>query len=400
MAERRDLDWLLAPRRVFVLLAAMLAITLFVAPWPTREDSGGALTSFVASPAGARGFYEILDRLGHTVERRLTPMRDTLDTRALYVILEPSIPLTASEVHRLLETVRAGARLLTVPALGSRLADSLGVRRVPVLPEGTAGDGGRFGRRDSSAAFGPGWVRWVLRAPGPQDDDIAATFVPAADATTILWLNTRRGQEPMVVGLPYGRGRVLVAAEPGLFRNSTLRQEGGAVRAVRIVEWLTDGEGGPLVFDEYHHGYGAHASVLREARRALTDTTAGRLVLQIAVAGLVLLLAVGVRPIRPRPRIRIERRSPLEHVGALARAYAAVRATPRAAGLLVRGLQRRHRGPRHGGDELSYLRAIGRKDPAVQADVERISKAIADEESIPAAEVSASVFRIERALRP
>jgi hypothetical protein len=295
MAERRDLDWLLAPRRVFVLLAAMLAITLFVAPWPTREDSGGALTSFVASPAGARGFYEILDRLGHTVERRLTPMRDTLDTRALYVILEPSIPLTASEVHRLLETVRAGARLLTVPALGSRLADSLGVRRVPVLPEGTAGDGGRFGRRDSSAAFGPGWVRWVLRAPGPQDDDIAATFVPAADATTILWLNTRRGQEPMVVGLPYGRGRVLVAAEPGLFRNSTLRQEGGAVRAVRIVEWLTDGEGGPLVFDEYHHGYGAHASVLREARRALTDTTAGRLVLQIAVAGLVLLLAVGVR---------------------------------------------------------------------------------------------------------
>ena len=79
---------------------------------------------------------------------------------------------------------------------------------------------------------------------------------------------------------------------------------------------------GRIVFDEYHHGFGTHANTRAVTVRALTRTGAGRTVLQLALAGLLLLLALGVRPVKPQPRHSIERRSALEHVGALARAYA------------------------------------------------------------------------------
>jgi hypothetical protein len=399
VAERGRLDRLLAPRRVFLLLAAAILVTALFTPLPSDEDQAGSLSSYVASPAGARGFYELLERLGRNVDRRVEPMRQALDRDVIYLILEPGIPLTASEVHRLLEAVRSGAKLLTVPELQGRLADSLGVSRAPVLPQAaaTAGENRRvFVSPDSTRTFGPGWVRWVLRPAGEHVD--GAVYVPPDGATTLLLLDTEHGREPMVVGMPLGQGRIIMAAEPGLFRNSTLRNDPGAIRAVRYVEWLSTAQGDAIVFDEYHHGHGTHANVLREASRALTETAPGRVVLQAAVAGLLLLLAVGARPIRPAPRARIERRSPLEHVGALARAYAAVQASARSARLLVRGLQRRHHGTR-AGDEMAWLRAVGRQTPDVQGDVERLRGVMeGTTHTVSATQVVASVARIERAL--
>jgi hypothetical protein len=123
------------------------------------------------------------------------------------------------------------------------------------------------------------------------------------------------------------------------------------------------------VFDEYHQGFGRHASAMRVARRALLRTPPGRVALQLAAAALLLLIAVAVRPIRPRPRQRIERRSPLEHVTALARAYREVRATDRATRLLVRGVRRRHGGQPSRLDEPAWLRALAERHPVVARDV-------------------------------
>jgi hypothetical protein len=369
MAERA-VDRLLTPGRVFGALGVLILLVILLVPWPDA-DEGPALSSYSAVPAGGRGLYEVLERLGFRTERRLVPLREAVSSDPVYLVLGAPVGYTAVEAHRLLEAVRAGAGLFVIPEPGTRLADSLGLTWAVELP-----------RRDSLGMqrIGPGWVRQVLRRV---DDDRV----------------TDEGVEPVIVGLPMGRGRLVVAADPELFRNSEVRLGAPAERVVRLVEWLQDGDAARrIVFDEYHHGYGTHADPAAVARRALVTTPAGRTVLQVGCAVLVLLLALGVRPIRPRPRIRIERRSPLEHVGALARAYGAVNAEQRAAHLLVRGLLRRHGGLRAGRDEAAYLHSIAERKPGVAGEVEQVLRARTDGPVMPIAELGTAIQRIERAI--
>jgi hypothetical protein len=128
----------------------------------------------------------------------------------------------------------------------------------------------------------------------------------------------------------------------------------------------------PVIFDEYHHGLGNHGNALRAIRGALFDTPVGRAGLQLLVAGLVLLLALGARPIAARPRMRLERRSPLEHVGALSRAYMQKGATRLAARRLVHGIRRRHGTAARTGDDDAYLRRLAERYPALTPPVTRL----------------------------
>src|SRR5690606_14063328 len=127
----------------------------------------------------------------------------------------------------------------------------------------------------------------------------------------------------------------------------------------------------------------------------------GRMLLQIGAAGLLLLVAVGARPVRPRPPTRIERRSPLEHVHALARAYEAVGLVVRAARLLGRGLRRRHGGHGAPRDEVAYLNALALRHPALAADIATVAAALDRDRTTPdAAAVAAAIHNIERTMDP
>ena len=131
-----------------------------------------------------------------------------------------------------------------------------------------------------------------------------------------------------------------------------------------------------MEFDEYHHGAGRHASVVRVVKRALAETPIGHASLQWMAAGLVLLLALGARPIPPRPRMKVERRSPFEHVGALSRAYAQIGATRLAARRLARGVKRRHGAANKSEDDAAYLRRLAIRHPSLAPSVERIVAAM------------------------
>jgi hypothetical protein len=117
---------------------------------------------------------------------------------------------------------------------------------------------------------------------------------------------------------------------------------------------------------------GRHASVIGAMKRALANTPVGHVALQVMLAGLVLLIALGARPIPPRPRMRVERRSPFEHVGALARAYSQIGATRLAARRLVRGLRRRHGAGNRVEDDAAFLRRLTIRHPALRPNVERL----------------------------
>jgi hypothetical protein len=179
-------------------------------------------------------------------------------------------------------------------------------------------------------------------------------------------------RRPAVLGLPLGRGRVIAMADPWIVRNQLLDEDELVLLPERMLEWTAPSPKARIVFDEYHHGMGRHASVIAAMQRALGDTPVGRAGLQVMLAGLVLLIALGTRPIAPRARMRVERRSPFEHVGALARAYSQVGATRLAARRLVRGLRRRHGGGNRVEDDAAFLRRVAVRHTTLRPNVERL----------------------------
>ena len=154
------------------------------------------------------------------------------------------------------------------------------------------------------------------------------------------------GPRPAIVGMAFGAGRVVIASDPDVLRNDALRNCGYGldVAVADALRYMTLGgvsERRTIVFDEFHQGGAARSGMTRLMREYLVETPSGRTLLQICLAGLVLLIAMIPRVLPPREDQTLARRSPLEHVDALARAYAQVGATRTGALRLVRGLQRR-----------------------------------------------------------
>ncbi|HET7456802.1 MAG TPA: hypothetical protein VFJ74_04040 [Gemmatimonadaceae bacterium] len=222
------------------------------------------------------------------------------------------------------------------------------------------------------------------------EDSIALRGSARADSDAAPLDTVQR--EPAAIGFPLGRGRVVVVADPDWLRNDVLRvcRWNAGVTAVRMLEYLRAGRpaaGARLVFDEFHQGYGRHPSTLGAIGRALTSNGPGRALLQALAAALLLLATAGARALPPRSRARLERRSPLEHVGALSRAYAQVGATRLATRRLVRGVRRRHgatgavaarlvrAGQTSEGDD-EFLAAVADRYPAVAADVQLVREAL------------------------
>lgn len=390
MAERRTL---LRPRVVLGVAAVLVVLAMLLTPQATEQR--GALSSYSSAPGGARGVHDAARRAGWTVERRTTPIAGALDTTAVYAMLDGAEAPTAGEVRVLLDAVRAGAGLLFVVRPGDPLTDSLGFAR--------SREGAAIVRRDS--VFCPdslnrrGLITWL-------DDDAYSwwldTIPGAAARTFVTALEQRRLRTPRIVrgpgadddvvsttdtiprpasvGVPLGRGRVVAIADPDLLRNDVLRvcEWGAGVAALAALDWLADGRARRLVFSEFHHGHGVHGNPVKASVRALFVTAPGRAALAVGAAGLVLLAAVGRRAIAPVGVPRVERRSPLEHVGALARAYEQVGATRTVARRLVRGLRRRHAVGRRT-DDLAFLDGVAQRRPAIAADARRLQGALADD---------------------
>lgn len=384
-AARAQQRWYLRPRTAFPVLAAIVIVVAVITPEATQGRSGDArLSTYSSSSLGARGLSELADRLGWSTRASTAPDPAPPDTGAILAILDPPQPLTATETHGVLEYVRAGGALLYVLG-GGAMSDSLHLRpgAAGIL---TASDD--TGSRTCPPGYGgviPMWPDrevhlYSLMPTAPLPDGIVR--LASVEVSTGL-----RGRSTLqtVVGFPLGNGRVVVVADPDILRNDVLRvcQFGTDVIAVRILEYLR-GSGQhqrrTLVFDEYHQGHGLHPGTTRAVTTYLTQTRTGRALAQLTAAGLILLLAVGARPVPPLQDTPVQRRSPLEHVQALASAYARVGATRTAMQRLLHGVRRRteHNVGRTiaGQSDTEFLSAAGRAHPALASDVADITRAL------------------------
>jgi len=409
--RRSTIIWTLASILVLFVLAALFT------PQPVEQGRSGdaRLTTLRANAQGARLLYELADRLGWRVARRTqAALPDAPAGRTIHAVLAPAVTMTARETHELLERVRGGDALLYVLSPdGAALSDSLrlvvGTSGELVVPPHVAAGAPACGPGHDGAV--PLWYDWrahLLRlrwtAPAPVVDEVFAQVRPDR-----MPANARlESLPPTALGFRLGRGRVAVVADPDLLRNDVLRvcHWRADLVAVRMLEYLSHTDGGAsrdlVLFDEYHQGNGAQPGTMRAIARYLSRTASGNLVAQLVLAGLLWLLAAAPRDVVPHDPERIERRSPLEHVSALAHAYDQVNASRTAAARLLRGVRRRaERASRAAALQTddAFLDWVQRRAPALGGDVALVRRALAT--TVPRRELpelSAALRRIEASL--
>ena len=385
------------PAVVLPLIVAVVIGVAVLTPENSDARSGDArLTTHSTNSLGARVLYELAHKLGWTVARQETRGVPPYGDRTIRAVLAPPQTLTATETHAVLEDVRRGGGLLAVISPGEgALDDSLGVytwfgaeySAAPGIIEEDHQD------EDCDKKMGRGLPLW----PNSQVTLYALRWrkgVIPRDTTVFATVDVGHklpgtagdsgGVKPAAVGFPLGRGRVVVVSDPDLLRNDVLRlcDWHTDVVAVRMLEYLRGAPSGAgrtrIVFDEYHQGYGAHPGSIRAIVTYLGQTGSGRTLMQLLGAALVLLAAAAARPLPPRPDARVERRSPLDHVEALSRAYDRVHATRTVTRRLLQGIRRRVTLRASSGtlSDDDYLDAVAKRYPARREDVATIKHAL------------------------
>jgi hypothetical protein len=148
----------------------------------------------------------------------------------------------------------------------------------------------------------------------------------------------------------------VLVADGDVFGNRRMRDTEAGIFALG----LFSGRYTRVVFDEYHHGFGRGGSLAGSVLSWTLRSPWGWAAWQVAVVGLLALITGGIRFGPVASIIRRERRSPLEHVRALATALAATHGQAVATRLIVRGLERRLSGVGRGAhpDPATWLASL------------------------------------------
>ncbi|HXG43259.1 MAG TPA: DUF4350 domain-containing protein [Gemmatimonadales bacterium] len=342
------------PRTEALLALGLLGAVVVVAAAIGRRREGTIeedqrRSTYLTGPSGTRGLADALERLGVEVERFRQPLRRAReatagDPGAVFAMLDPEVRSSAADA-RLLSELSAdpdsGADLLLAgPELGPAMAcfgytvEYRGPASVEAVIPG------------ASPARPAPWVNAVLAATTDtvvtDSGEVAAgipqvcAVAPVARAETLLVTRTGRVVAVRLTRADLDR-RVVLVADGLLFSNRVLR----STEAGPLLLGLLAGRYRRVVFDEQIHGFTAGGSLARAVLDWSLRSPLGWAAWQLAAVGFLALLAGAVRFGRPRPVIPRRRRSPLEHVRALATALAAAQGHDVAIGAVVQGLRRR-----------------------------------------------------------
>ena len=315
-------------------------------------------SSFRTTPDGVAALARGIDRLGRTVEPRITPLVDADPVRGTLVLVEPRVFPSPREVKALLDHVDAGGTLLYAPRYMERdeetvetaLMDSLGVYfRWRSQLEEVRGDSlqhpewGDHGLTEDLPAPRP--LVHVFRVGGDDGDSVSTRV---RTVRPLMRLQDSDGDEWFgAAELALGEGRIVVLAETVPLSNRRAGNHPFAVLAVRAALSHTS-EADTVFFAEYHQGIRG----TRTRAEVLTDfflgSPGGRTLLHLIAVCFLILACLGLRFGSPTPGVAPpdrERRSPLEHVSALGDLYRKAGASNTAALRLLSRLARAARHP-------------------------------------------------------
>ena len=356
------------PRNALLLSFGSLALLLTVVALLGRrpqEDLDQRPSTFLAGPGGARALLDATLRLGVPVQRFRVRPRD-LATLApvegsVLLILGPSLEVSAPEVGAIV-AYAASSDLV----LAGKAAESL-MRCFGYRVHQRLFDSALVVRPGAPVAADAPWARATLVATGVSrvvDSSrlfdvgrIACQVPPVHALDTLLLTDAGRLVAVRLRRSDVARTVILVSDEE-LFRNRTLRRTWAGPF---VLDLVTAGRR-RVVFDEFHHGFGPSGSLAALAIAWSARSPWGWMVWQLAAVGLLALACGAVRFGPARAGIPRMRRSPLEHLRALAHALAAARGHDVAIAAIARGLRRRLVPPglRARGDWRAWLAQLGR----------------------------------------
>ncbi|WP_420129671.1 DUF4350 domain-containing protein [Longimicrobium sp.] len=337
---------------VVLLVIIIIALSALAGRQAANDDSGDPRAStFVRSGDGLAALYWTMEELDLPVARRTDPLLDADSLHGTLAIVAPLKALTEEETSVVMEHVHRGGTLLFAATgydYGGAMYDSLGL--IPVLlPDVNP----LLGTTRSATARPHRWTAGAARVDGfRRGFRTSSTALGKKGVQTVLAVDS----VPVVITWPLGRGRVIAVSDAQPLLNGRLEESGAAHVLVRALAEARD----TTFFDEYHQGFSGDGSLLGGTLTMVRRFASGPVALQLLAAALLLLWAGGRRlgaPLQPPP---LRRRSPLEHVEALAGAYRQAGARRTVRRLLLAGMARRlgRRAPaddRAGGEMLERM---------------------------------------------
>ncbi len=298
----------------------------------------------IAGPEGARGLAGALTALGVNVERlrrRSSVWNEShpADEGTLVVLLDPSVPLDEVDGRAIGSIIDEGGHVLLA---GSGVHEGLACvgylsahRAVPVLAQAAGGNVAQPTFRASRVL-----VPWQSPVDTVRrtSDETSGCDLREVTAFTPLFVTP----DSQIVAAEFeveSGGSIIAIADGELLSNRALRDAGNPVGPLML--GLIVPRFRRVLVDEYHHGFGPSGSLWPALRTWSATSPLGWALWQLALVGLIALATCAIRFGAIVPATRARRRSPLEHVKALAAALSASKGHEVATRLLVQGLRRR-----------------------------------------------------------
>jgi hypothetical protein len=361
-------------RPELVLVTFILAGLLLLALLGRRDEdlADPRRSTHMAGPEGSRALASALRQFGVPVVQRDRAWFGAADDTAsvprsatlalLYVPYEP----TDVEQRELRQVVARGGALFLAGGNGVEACFGLEVRNL----RWDSTDVRHGDLRLGAARAVLDWATEPSSRPAAETEDECAPL-SGARADTLLAAGDGR---PVALRLRFpGGGNVTALADSRYVSNRDLRDTDAGLL---VLSWLLEPRPTRVVFDEYHQRFGRArwlpGAMLVAAWRWARSAPLGWAMLQLGAAALVALVAAAIRFGPARHVVERRRRSPVEHVDALAAGLERAGATETAVRLIVEGLRRRLR-PRQavrtvrGGDAGAWVAALAAGAHTVEA---------------------------------
>ena len=297
---RRNANAILLIVGVFLVVVA-LNFVFFVDSRGTDEDElTGNRSSYRSTPFGTRAFFTLLEESGYKVarfEKPFTELKDH-DPGTLIVIAPPETHNPDEEEFSAVNKwVEAGGLLIIADReINVNFGDATvrteranaGSVVHPLQPT-------LFTRNVEHVALSQHATRVTV-------DSRAATYHIGDDQTAVL------------ADVQVGKGRVVLLTDPYVIANNGISEADNVMVALNV---LAERPAGTIVFDEYHHGYGA-SSTSGGLMSYFRGTPVPWMMAQAGLIAALVVYSFGRRFGRPVP-LRTERRTTnLEFVSSMA----------------------------------------------------------------------------------